>query len=101
MELEAEESGCVSKSDPFLPLILEPISTHEILVIVRGVCSADVNHYPKGLVMPVICPIPKDDTYDLPEGRYRAVLSSVRPPAPIPMPVEGEDDEKQPWRNAA
>ena len=29
--------------------------------------------------MPLICPIPKDDTYDLPEGRYRAVLSSVRP----------------------
>lgn len=28
--------------------------------------------------MPLICPIPKDDTYDLPEGRYRAVLSSAR-----------------------
>ena len=50
MELEAEESGCVSKSGPFLPLILEPISTHEILVIVRGVFSADVNDYPKDLL---------------------------------------------------
>jgi hypothetical protein len=29
--------------------------------------------------MPLICNVPKDDTYDLPEGRYRAVLSSVRP----------------------
>ena len=28
--------------------------------------------------MPLICSIPKDDTYDLPEGRYRAVLSSAR-----------------------
>lgn len=28
--------------------------------------------------MPLICPIPKDDTYDLPEGRYRAALSSAR-----------------------
>jgi|GEM_PF-2340126 len=28
--------------------------------------------------MPLICPIPKDDTYDLPEGRYRAVLNSAR-----------------------
>ena len=28
--------------------------------------------------MPLICPIPKDDTYDLPEGRYRAVLTSTR-----------------------
>jgi hypothetical protein len=28
--------------------------------------------------MPLICPIPRDDIYDLPEGRYRAVLSSVR-----------------------
>jgi len=28
--------------------------------------------------MPLLCPIPKDDTYDLPEGRYRAVLSSAR-----------------------
>jgi outer membrane receptor protein involved in Fe transport len=28
--------------------------------------------------MPLLCPIPRDDTYDLPEGRYRAVLSSAR-----------------------
>jgi hypothetical protein len=28
--------------------------------------------------MPMICPIPVDDTYDLPEGRYRAVLTSTR-----------------------
>ena len=28
--------------------------------------------------MPMICPIPVDDTYDLPEGRYRAVLTSAR-----------------------
>jgi hypothetical protein len=33
----------------------------------------------KGITMPLICNVPKDDTYDLPEGRYRAVLSSVRP----------------------
>ena len=28
--------------------------------------------------MPLLCPIPRDDTYDLPEGRYRAVLNSAR-----------------------
>lgn len=28
--------------------------------------------------MPLLCPIPKDDTYDLPEGRFRAQLSSAR-----------------------
>jgi hypothetical protein len=26
----------------------------------------------------MICNIPKEDTYDLPEGRYNAVLASVR-----------------------
>ena len=29
--------------------------------------------------MPLICPIPLDETYDLPEGRYRARLVKVRP----------------------
>ena len=29
--------------------------------------------------MPLICPIPLDETFDLPEGRYRARLASVRP----------------------
>lgn len=29
--------------------------------------------------MPLICPIPLDETYDLPQGRYRARLVKVRP----------------------
>lgn len=29
--------------------------------------------------MPLICQIPSDETYDLPEGRYRARLVKVRP----------------------
>lgn len=29
--------------------------------------------------MPLICPIPLDETYDLPEGRFKARLVKVRP----------------------
>lgn len=29
--------------------------------------------------MPLLCPIPLDETYDLPQGRYRARLVKVRP----------------------
>ena len=42
--------------------------------------------------MPMICQIPKEDTYDLPEGRYNAVLASVRIK---PQPAANRSDQQQ------
>ena len=42
--------------------------------------------------MPMICNIPKEDTYDLPEGRYNAVLASVRIK---PDPKTNRSDQQQ------
>ena len=43
VELEAETNGRASKSAPTATFMLAPILAHEIIVIVRGDCSADVN----------------------------------------------------------
>ncbi len=42
--------------------------------------------------MPMICQIPKDDCYDLPKGRYNAVLSNVRVK---PHPTTNRSDQQQ------
>jgi len=42
--------------------------------------------------MPMICQIPKDDCYDLPEGRYRATLANVRVK---PKPSPNRSDQQQ------
>lgn len=42
--------------------------------------------------MPMICPVPKDDTYHLPAGRYQAVLIGARVK---PNPSPNRSDQQQ------